>query len=130
MVQKILIQKNFEVEKKENSQFLFSFFFQFLSRLEYHTKIKLRILAIFFFFLQNLQDSQPLDEDVLGERQRVESLMRDWHQKSDVLLVHNLYKQFGNRGLVAVNNLTFGVKNGECFGLLGVNGAGKTTSFR
>ena len=50
MVQKILIQKNFEVEKKENSQFLFSFFFQFLSRLEYHTKIKLRILAILFFF--------------------------------------------------------------------------------
>ena len=89
-------------------------------------------VAIFFFnfFFQNLQDSQPLDEDVLGERQRVESLMRDWHQKSDVLLVHNLYKQFGNRGLVAVNNLTFGVKNGECFGLLGVNGAGKTTSFR
>ena len=71
-----------------------------------------------------------LDEDVVGERQRVENLMRDWHQKSDVLLVHNLFKQFGNRGLIAVNNLSFGVKNGECFGLLGVNGAGKTTSFR
>lgn len=27
----------------------------------------------------------------------------------------------------AVNNVSFGVKNGECFGLLGVNGAGKTT---
>ena len=90
----------------------------------------MKCFKLFPLFFQNLQDSEPLDEDVLGERQRVESLMRDWHQKSDVLLVHNLYKQFGNRGLVAVNNLTFGVKNGECFGLLGVNGAGKTTSFR
>ena len=90
----------------------------------------LNVFCSKYEFFQTLQNSQPLDEDVLGERQRVESLMRDWHQKSDVLLVHNLYKQFGNRGLVAVNNLTFGVKNGECFGLLGVNGAGKTTSFR
>ena len=28
----------------------------------------------------------------------------------------------------AVNNLTFGVYRGECFGLLGVNGAGKNIS--
>ena len=31
---------------------------------------------------------------------------------------------------VAVKNLTFGVPDGECFGLLGVNGAGKTTTFK
>jgi len=31
---------------------------------------------------------------------------------------------------VAVNQLSFGVKNGECFALLGVNGAGKTTTFK
>ena len=30
----------------------------------------------------------------------------------------------------AVKGLSFGVKPGECFGLLGINGAGKTTSFR
>ena len=52
-------------------------------------------------------------------------------QRSDVLLVHDLFKQFGiEQKFTAVNNLSFGVKNGECFGLLGVNGAGKTTSFR
>lgn len=31
---------------------------------------------------------------------------------------------------VAVNKISFGVANGECFGLLGVNGAGKTTLFK
>ena len=50
---------------------------------------------------------------------------------SDVLVVHNLRKEFGvSKKIVAVDNLSFCVKNGECFGLLGVNGAGKTTSFR
>ena len=29
-----------------------------------------------------------------------------------------------------MGGLSFGVKPGECFGLLGINGAGKTTSFR
>jgi len=31
---------------------------------------------------------------------------------------------------VAVKNISFGVKNGEIFGLLGTNGAGKTTTFK
>lgn len=31
---------------------------------------------------------------------------------------------------VAVTKTSFGIKNGECFGLLGVNGAGKTTTFK
>ena len=30
----------------------------------------------------------------------------------------------------AVDNLAVGVKQGECFGLLGVNGAGKTSTFK
>ena len=45
-----------------------------------------------------------------------------------MLKVENVTKKYGD--LVAVNDLSFEVKNGEIFGLLGLNGAGKTTTFR
>jgi ATP-binding cassette subfamily A (ABC1) protein 3 len=32
--------------------------------------------------------------------------------------------------MVAVSNLSFALTNGECFALLGVNGAGKSTTFK
>jgi len=31
---------------------------------------------------------------------------------------------------VAVNNVSFGLEYGECFALLGISGAGKTTTFK
>ena len=45
-----------------------------------------------------------------------------------MLKVENLTKYYGD--FLAVDNLSFEVKDGEIFGLLGVNGAGKTTTFR
>ena len=45
-----------------------------------------------------------------------------------MLKVENVTKYYGEN--LAVDNLSFEVKNGEIFGLLGVNGAGKTTTFR
>jgi branched-chain amino acid transport system ATP-binding protein len=42
-----------------------------------------------------------------------------------VLKVENLTKEFG--GVVAIQDVTFRVKEGEIFGLIGPNGAGKTT---
>ena len=69
----------------------------------------------------------PLDDDVLKEQNRVLQNSAN-SNPSDLLTVTNLKKQFGN--FRAVDGLSFGVHYGECFGLLGINGAGKTTSFK
>lgn len=45
---------------------------------------------------------------------------------SEVIEVEGLTKQY--EALIAVNNISFKVKEGSCFGLLGPNGAGKTTT--
>jgi ABC-2 type transport system ATP-binding protein len=48
--------------------------------------------------------------------------------KDTVISVHNLVKKFGS--FVANDNLSFEVYEGEIFGFLGANGAGKTTAIR
>jgi ABC-2 type transport system ATP-binding protein len=45
-----------------------------------------------------------------------------------VVQVKNLYRYFG--GFAAVKDVNFSVRRGEVFGLLGANGAGKSTTFR
>uniref|UniRef100_A0A8C6ZDT4 ATP binding cassette subfamily A member 12 n=1 Tax=Nothoprocta perdicaria TaxID=30464 RepID=A0A8C6ZDT4_NOTPE len=68
------------------------------------------------------------DEDVRGERLRVESGKADF----DVVQLQNLTKIYHlpHKRIVAVKNISLGIPAGECFGLLGVNGAGKTTIFK
>jgi ABC-2 type transport system ATP-binding protein len=46
----------------------------------------------------------------------------------DILQVKNLTKKFGN--FLAVNNISFSLKEGEILGILGPNGAGKTTTIQ
>lgn len=45
-----------------------------------------------------------------------------------VLSINNITKTFGSR--TAVNNVSFEIKKGEIYGLIGQNGAGKTTIIR
>jgi len=45
-----------------------------------------------------------------------------------VIIAEELTKQFGN--FIAVNHISFEVNEGEIFGFLGANGAGKTTAMR
>jgi ABC-type uncharacterized transport system ATPase subunit len=50
------------------------------------------------------------------------------NNNNQVFLVYELRKQYGK--LLAVKDVSFGVNQHECFGLLGVNGAGKSTTFK
>ncbi|XP_028048892.2 uncharacterized protein LOC105837746 isoform X2 [Monomorium pharaonis] len=67
------------------------------------------------------------DDDVARERLRIETGMVD-----DTLKTMKLRKEYKSvyGTNVAVQNLSFGVQAGKCFGLLGVNGAGKSTTFK
>ena len=65
-----------------------------------------------------------MDRDVLEERQRV--LHSNESTNHDLLQVKNLTKLFRRatgQSLLAVDHLCFGISKGQCFGLLGINGA-------
>ena len=71
----------------------------------------------------------PEDTEVAKERERIERGDAD----SDALLLKKLRKEFPSTSKVgtsftAVNDVSLGVPRSQCFGLLGANGAGKTTS--
>ncbi|PAV85033.1 hypothetical protein WR25_04476 isoform B [Diploscapter pachys] len=64
------------------------------------------------------------DSDVIAEKEHVRS-----QSPSDTAVVaQDLVKWYGDFN--AVKGVSFHVKSGECFGLLGVNGAGKTSCFQ
>lgn len=71
-----------------------------------------------------------MDKDVASERDRIlgSAASTDEH----VLRVADLRKVYTSRGQVkvGVDGISFGVTTNECFGLLGVNGAGKTSTFK
>ena len=52
--------------------------------------------------------------------------MQNEHESTDIIRIEHLNKTFGD--VKAVNDLSFRVKKGELFALLGVNGAGKSTT--
>ena len=83
------------------------------------------------------------DADVATERKRIEDnySMGLSTTDNDILQTNGLTKIFRTRTIrsllglgsddkVAVNNISVGIKRGECFGWLGLNGAGKSTTFK
>ncbi|XP_028834348.1 phospholipid-transporting ATPase ABCA1a isoform X2 [Denticeps clupeoides] len=66
------------------------------------------------------------DEDVARERQRILC----GGGQSDILELRHLTKVYKKKQKPAVDRLCVGIPPGECFGLLGVNGAGKTSTFK
>ncbi len=50
------------------------------------------------------------------------------NETKDIIVVNELTKKFGN--FTAVDHISFKVRQGEIFGFLGANGAGKTTAMK
>jgi ABC-type multidrug transport system ATPase subunit len=88
---------------------------------------------------QGVESSTSPDEAVQKEAERITAAMTNG-KPSDSLILTNLAKTFRKQRACccrrrvpatrAVRGLNVGVPGGECFGLLGVNGAGKTTAMR
>lgn len=70
-------------------------------------------------------DESEIDEDVIDERRRVLS-NEIW--MVDPFVVMDIVKKYPNKDVLAINHLTFSIEHGQCFGLLGFNGAGKSSS--
>ncbi len=85
-----------------------------------------------------LQPVAPHFEDTFVARLKTRSSNRDQElalhtvrgdgRNDEIIQVKNLVRRFGD--FIAVNNVSFSVRRGEIFGLLGANGAGKSTTFR
>ncbi|XP_061396675.1 glucosylceramide transporter ABCA12 [Musca vetustissima] len=75
-----------------------------------------------------LEKSKQFDELKVISIQN--SLKRNDKNTVSALKVDNLSKKYAGRSHYAVSNVTFAVQHGECFGLLGKNGAGKSTIFK
>lgn len=92
---------------------------------------------------ENAEDAANEDEDVATERQRIEQMSLNGFDPErrgpevtrdtrDGVILHGISKTFGAgaKSKRAVRDLSVGMPRGQCFGLLGINGAGKTSTFR
>jgi len=75
-----------------------------------------------------MQTAPVEDSDVAAERLRIVNTSVSQLATTNAVILRQLTKFYKNRFL-AVDRLSVGIPRGECFGLLGVNGAGKTSTF-
>ncbi|XP_075680863.1 phospholipid-transporting ATPase ABCA3-like isoform X2 [Dermatophagoides pteronyssinus] len=81
--------------------------------------------------IDNKKQSSDMDteeSDVEAENDRLKRRSLFSLNRTDSMIVKNASKNYGK--FQAVRDISFGVKRGECFGVLGENGAGKTTMFK
>ena len=71
-------------------------------------------------------ESSDDDQDVASERHRI---VESGGDAGDLLTMQDMRKTYRG-GKQAVRGVTIGVPEGSCFGLLGLNGAGKSTTFK
>lgn len=68
------------------------------------------------------------DIDVDREKNFIDDILSQDKIESESMIVSNLEKVYQG-GFKAVQGISFSVKKSECFGLLGMNGAGKSSTF-
>ncbi|KAG5682373.1 hypothetical protein PVAND_011729 [Polypedilum vanderplanki] len=78
--------------------------------------------------IENIQMDEIYDPDVSNEKKNVSEIIREEKTEQEAMIVSEITKIYeGN--VKAVQDVSFSVKKGECFGLLGANGSGKTSLF-
>ena len=74
------------------------------------------------------------DEIIETEKEQEQGNYKNVNKKDYAVRIKNIQKIYGNyccsTPTIGVKNISFTVDYGECFGLLGLNGAGKTTIFK
>ncbi|XP_075535067.1 ATP-binding cassette sub-family A member 2-like [Dermacentor variabilis] len=78
--------------------------------------------------LEEITDEDVKAEKELAERLAANGASAELEQQGCILVAHDLRKSFGY--FQAVKGISLALRRGECFGLLGVNGAGKSTTFQ
>ena len=116
------------------AHFVFWFFVLFLIEADLGKRIRKIYHCCCRAALPKKKDDMKLDSDVLAEKQKVAETPNDQF-KIKVQDLRKVYQINGGccnpiKPLVAVENISFGLQAGECFALLGVNGAGKSTTFK
>ncbi|XP_072399805.1 phospholipid-transporting ATPase ABCA3-like isoform X2 [Diabrotica undecimpunctata] len=99
---------------------LFIIEYKFIARLMYYINQK--------FFPKQPIYIQDEDDDVAKEKERINIATDHEIRQTNILVVKDLTKYYKN--FLAVNGLSIGIEKSECFGLLGINGAGKTSTFK